>query len=79
MLDTVRARLLDLDYFAGAETLETRLFSETEVPWDQIAFITLRRTLNHYFSDRRTGEFRFHMGTVEPMAREAKPHEEIIK
>lgn len=74
-----RARLLDLDYFAGAETLETRLFSETEVPWDEIAFITVRRTLNHYFSDRRTGEFRFHMGTVEPMAREAKPHEEIIK
>ena len=74
-----RARLLDLDFFAGAETLEARLFAETEVPWDEIAFVTVRRTLNHYFADRRTGEFRFHMGTVEPMARDARPREEIRK
>jgi ADP-ribose pyrophosphatase YjhB (NUDIX family) len=62
-----RARLLDLDFHAGAETLETRLFAESEVPWDEIAFITVRRTLNHYFADRRSGEFRFHVGTVSPM------------
>jgi ADP-ribose pyrophosphatase YjhB (NUDIX family) len=62
-----RARLLDLDFSAGAETLETRLFEEDQIPWDQIAFVTVRRTLNHYFSDRRNGEFHFHMGTIEPM------------
>jgi len=67
-----RARLLDLDFHAGAETLETRLFAETEVPWDEIAFVTVRRTLNHYFADRRSGEFRFHMGTIEPMPRPAR-------
>ena len=61
-----RARLLDLDFSAGAETLETRLFSEDEIPWNEIAFVTVRRTLKHYFNDRRTGEFRFHMGTVKP-------------
>ncbi|HEX7954710.1 MAG TPA: NUDIX hydrolase, partial [Burkholderiales bacterium] len=64
-----RARLLDLDFSAGAETLETRLFDETEIPWEEIAFITVRRTLRHYFDDRRSGEFRFHMGTIEPMPR----------
>jgi ADP-ribose pyrophosphatase YjhB (NUDIX family) len=62
-----RARLLDLDFHAGAETLEARLFDENEIPWDTLAFVTVRRTLQHYFSDRRAGEFRFHMGTVNPM------------
>lgn len=62
-----RARLLDLDFHPGAESLETRLFGEQDIPWDQIAFATVRRTLNHYFSDRRSGEHRFHIGTIEPM------------
>jgi ADP-ribose pyrophosphatase YjhB (NUDIX family) len=62
-----RARLLDLDFSAGAETLETKLFDEEQIPWDQIAFVTVRRTLKHYFNDRRAGEFRFHIGTIEPM------------
>ena len=64
-----RARLLDLDFHAGEETLEARLFTESEIPWDTIAFATVRRTLRHYFDDRRVGEFRFHMGTIEPMAK----------
>jgi ADP-ribose pyrophosphatase YjhB (NUDIX family) len=64
-----RARLLDLDFSAGAESLETRLFTEDEIPWDEIAFITVRRTLRHYFDDRRRGEFQFHIGTIEPMGR----------
>ena len=62
-----RARLLDADFSAGAETLEAKLFDETEIPWDDIAFITVRRTLRHYFDDRRAGEFRFHIGTIDPM------------
>jgi len=64
-----RARLLDLDFSAGAESLETKLYEENEIPWDEIAFITVRRTLRHYFDDRRAGEFKFHMGTVDPMAK----------
>ena len=64
-----RARLLDLDFHAGEETLEARLFTESEIPWDTIAFATVRRTLRHYFDDRRAGEFRFHMGTIEPMTK----------
>lgn len=62
-----RARMLDVDFSAGAETLEARLFAESEIPWDEIAFATVRQTLHHYFNDRRRGEFRFHMGTIEPM------------
>ena len=62
-----RGRLLDRDFSAGSETLETALFSEGDVPWDEIAFATVRNTLRYYFSDLHRGSFGFHMGTVEPM------------
>ena len=68
-----RARLLDLDFSAGAETLETRLFSEEQIPWERIAFATVKRTLKLYFEDRRNGSFTFHMGTIEPSARTPAP------
>lgn len=61
-----RARLLDTDVSPGAETLEVRLFAESEIPWDRIAFASVRNTLTHYYADRRDGEYRFHMGTIEP-------------
>ncbi|HZP86778.1 MAG TPA: NUDIX hydrolase [Burkholderiales bacterium] len=64
-----RGRLRDADFFPGAETLETRLMDETEVPWSQLAFATVRNTLIHYFNDRRNAKFEFHMGTIEPMSR----------
>jgi ADP-ribose pyrophosphatase YjhB (NUDIX family) len=62
-----RARLAGLDFRPGAETLEVRLFGEQDMPWSAIAFATVRNTLTHYFSDRAAGEFRFHMGTIEPI------------
>jgi ADP-ribose pyrophosphatase YjhB (NUDIX family) len=64
-----RARLLDASVHPGAETLEVGLYTETEIPWDQLAFATVRNTLQHYFSDRRRGEFQFHLGTIEPLKR----------
>jgi ADP-ribose pyrophosphatase YjhB (NUDIX family) len=68
-----RARLLDPAVSAGAETLEVRLCAEHEVPWDEIAFATVRNTLKHYYSDRELGAFPFHMGTIEPAGRKAGP------
>ena len=64
-----RARLLDLDFSAGAETLETALFAERDIPWEKLAFATVRNTLTHYYSDRAAGDYKFHMGTIEPLAR----------
>jgi ADP-ribose pyrophosphatase YjhB (NUDIX family) len=59
-----RARLLDLDFKPGIESLETRLFSEAEIPWDEIAFRTVHATLEQYFDDRRNGSFSFHFGDI---------------
>ena len=62
-----RARLLEPQVRAGAETLEVNLFAESDIPWDSLAFATVRNTLTHYFADRRAGEYKFHMGTIEPL------------
>jgi ADP-ribose pyrophosphatase YjhB (NUDIX family) len=59
-----RATLIDLDFSAGEETLEVRLFGEQDIPWDEIAFRTIALTLRHYFDDRRSGAFRFHPGDL---------------
>ena len=59
-----RATLVDLDFSAGEETLEVRLFGEQDIPWDEIAFRTIALTLRHYFDDRRAGTFRFHPGDL---------------
>jgi ADP-ribose pyrophosphatase YjhB (NUDIX family) len=64
-----RARLLDLDFSPGAETLEVKLCRQEDIPWDALAFATVRNTLNHYFDDRAAGQFRFHHGTIQPLSR----------
>jgi ADP-ribose pyrophosphatase YjhB (NUDIX family) len=61
-----RASLIDLGFSAGQETLEVRLFGESEIPWDEIAFRTIALTLQHYFDDRRGGTFSFHPGDLSP-------------
>ena len=52
-----RATLEDLDFYAGEESLQTKLFSEEEVPWDQLAFPVITETLKHYFADRLKESF----------------------
>jgi ADP-ribose pyrophosphatase YjhB (NUDIX family) len=55
-----RGRLLDTDFSAGEESLETVLCSETEIPWDELAFRSVTYCLRAYFSDRQAGRFGFH-------------------
>jgi ADP-ribose pyrophosphatase YjhB (NUDIX family) len=55
-----RARLLSTEFNPGTETMEARLFTEAEIPWEEIAFRTVKETLEHYFADRRSGQFGFH-------------------
>ena len=64
-----RARLLDLNFSPGVESLEVKLFEEQEIPWDDLAFRPVRFTLQHYFADRKTGNFQFHIGDFAPPVR----------
>jgi ADP-ribose pyrophosphatase YjhB (NUDIX family) len=61
-----RARLLDLDFCPGQESLDVKLFSEAEIPWDEIAFRAVRFSLEHYFEECRSGKFSFHIGELAP-------------
>ena len=55
-----RAKLLSDIFAPGFETIEARLFTEAEIPWEEIAFRTVKETLERYFADRRVGHFSIH-------------------
>ncbi len=59
-----RGRLLDEDFSPGEESLETALFAEDEIPWEQLAFATITHTLRFYFEDRKREEFPLRMGDI---------------
>ena len=59
-----RARLIDLSFAPGEESLEVALFEEAGIPWKEIAFRTVGVTLKHWFEDRRLGAFGFHAGDI---------------
>jgi ADP-ribose pyrophosphatase YjhB (NUDIX family) len=56
-----RAQLLSEHFEPGFETIEARLFSEEDIPWDEMAFRTVSETLKRYFADRRTGVYSTHV------------------
>ena len=60
-----RARLLDLDFGPGTESLDVCLFEESEVPWEMLAFRTIARTLRNFFLDRRLDAFALHVSAIE--------------
>jgi ADP-ribose pyrophosphatase YjhB (NUDIX family) len=55
-----RARLRDLEFKPGEETLEVALVEEAAIPWQEIAFRTVGLTLKRWFADRGRGSFAFH-------------------
>jgi len=55
-----RAQLAHTRFDPGHETLEARLFSEEEIPWEEIAFRTVRETLRCFFQDRAQGRYGLH-------------------
>jgi ADP-ribose pyrophosphatase YjhB (NUDIX family) len=58
-----RGLLAEGRHAPGTESLETVLLEEREIPWDAIAFPSVRFTLERYLEDRRIGRFGFHTAT----------------
>jgi ADP-ribose pyrophosphatase YjhB (NUDIX family) len=58
-----RGVLVDGKHAPGPESLETALVPEERIPWDEIAFPSVRFTLERYLEDRRRGHFGFHTTT----------------
>lgn len=59
-----RSRLLDLDFKPGEESLEVKLFTPETIPWDELAFSTVRETLRFYLEDARNGGYSLHVGDI---------------
>jgi ADP-ribose pyrophosphatase YjhB (NUDIX family) len=72
------ARLRSLDFAPGEESLEVQLFTQQEIPWDDLAFPTVRTTLELFFADhlkvREGGSYGFHSrDIVRPMLAPREP------
>jgi 8-oxo-dGTP pyrophosphatase MutT (NUDIX family) len=52
-----RCHLENDSFGIGPESLESALFTEQEIPWDELAFPVVREMLQEYLVDRKTGDF----------------------
>ncbi|MBG10825.1 MAG: NUDIX hydrolase [Gammaproteobacteria bacterium] len=60
-----RAELASPKFEAGLESLEVGLFSESQIPWSEIAFPVVKTTLECLFEDRPSGVFPVRMFDVQ--------------
>lgn len=59
-----RARLRSLDFGVGPESLEVKLIRPDEIPWNELAFQTIRFSLERFLEDRAAGLERLHMHSI---------------
>ena len=63
-----RAELADLDFAAGEESLEVQLFDEADIPWSELAFPTIGRTLEYFFADRLADVYPLRNEPIAPLS-----------
>jgi ADP-ribose pyrophosphatase YjhB (NUDIX family) len=59
-----RARLRNLEFGVGAESLEVKLVREDEIPWGELAFQSIKFSLERFLADRAAGREPLHMHTI---------------
>ena len=59
-----RARLLDTNFGIGPESLEVGLYDEADIPWNEIAFLSVDFALRRYLEDRRAGREMAHFRDI---------------
>ncbi|MGH1469569.1 MAG: NUDIX hydrolase [Cellvibrionaceae bacterium] len=52
-----RGTLSNLEFGPGIESIDVQLFTEDAIPWDELAFPVIKKTLEHYFNDRKNDHF----------------------
>lgn len=63
-----RAELIDTDFSPGIESLDVKLFNKEDIPWDELAFPAIKKTLEYYIEDSAKQEFKFRSAILEPSA-----------
>ena len=65
-----RATLTDGQFGAGQESLESKLFTPDDIPWDEISFPTVRKTLELFLNDMKSDSYGVHIKDIRhPMAK----------
>jgi hypothetical protein len=59
-----RARLRTLEFGVGPESLETKLVRAEDIPWDELAFQSVRFSLERFLEDRAAGREPVHTYTI---------------
>ena len=62
-------------YSAGIESLHVQLFDEQSIPWKNLAFQTISRTLIYFFSDRKAQNFPIRMKQIPPSKEYLQKHQ----
>jgi ADP-ribose pyrophosphatase YjhB (NUDIX family) len=60
-----RSRLLAPDFHPTRESAEVKLLGEADIPWKDLAFKVIEKTLRYYFQDRPSGRFAFRTDKIE--------------
>ncbi len=60
-----RSRLSAPNFHPTTESSEVKLMSEEEIPWDQIAFKVIEKTLRYYLQDHIENVFTFRMDSID--------------
>jgi len=60
-----RCTVDDGKFGVGPESLETALYTEQEVPWDNIAFPVVKETLREYFRDAEAGTYPVRVSAID--------------
>lgn len=70
-----RAELANDHYCPTNESSEVRLFTEADIPWDDLAFPIIIQVLNDFFSDKKRGRFspKHHVWQQRPVSAQLKP------
>lgn len=69
-----RTQLCDMNFAPGIESLEVQLFHQKDIPWNDLAFPVIHRTLTHYVQDYVTGQFPLHVGDIIKTSCTKHPH-----
>lgn len=59
-----RATVTECTFAPTTESTEIQLISEEDIPWDDLAFNVIRKTLSLYLQDRGNGVFPFQIGDI---------------
>ena len=58
------ASLHDLSFGPTTESLDVKLFSKEQIPYDELAFPFVTKTIDYFFEDLKTDNFPLRVGDI---------------